>query len=310
MGDSYNIRLYSGFSPSQNFYNFGDALGFNLITKLSNHTVELVPFWKANVLGPGSILFDGGTLFLSPASYSISGLVRAVRERLRKIIYPSVKIWGAGFIRPPERMDGDFSKRFEVCAVRGRRTLEFLERMNIVEDNTTVALGDPGLLYPMLLEEMPAKEFEIGVVPHYVDKVAGRNLHEKLLAVGIKSVLIDVNGKDSVGVLSKIASCQTILSSSLHGCIVSDAMGIPNRLIQLSMISAKPSPSFLDYAFKFIDYYSAYGITEIKPMQINEFYEYTKDIVKRISETYIIDAEKVASIKRSLLASFPFGECD
>lgn len=306
MKGNRSIRLYSGFNPAQRFYNFGDALGVDLLARLSGRKVDPSPFWSADVLGPGSILFAGDSLFLTKDLRSISGFVRAIRERIRKIVSPHLKIWGAGFIRPPDRLEGTPSKDFDFCAVRGRLTLDILEKAHLVKKPSSVALGDPGLLYPILLDEMPEKKFAIGIVPHYVDKVAGRNIHEKLLSTGVASTLIDVNGEDSIAVLRQIASCQTILSSSLHGCIVSDAMGIPNRQIQLSMISAKPSPEYLDYAFKFLDYYSVYGITSINPMQINEFYDDPGGLPNRIRDGYGIVAAKVEEVRQNLLSSFPY----
>lgn len=299
------IRLYSGANPAQNFYNFGDALGSALIAKLSGREVELSPFWKADIAGPGSILFAGDALFLADEWHSLPGIFRIIRDLTRRIAYPSIKVWGSGFIRPPNRYVGVFSKSLEVCAVRGRLTLDILKKMRIVKDSQPVVLGDPGLLYPILLDEMPQKKYDIGIVPQYVDKVAGKNMHEKLLSVGVSSRLIDVNLKDSIMVLRQIASCKTILSSSLHGCIVADAMSIPNRLIQLSMLSEKPSPTYLDYAFKFLDYYSIYGLTSISPMQINDFYCDPKGLPVRIMDEYSIDPNKVKMIKRDLTNSFP-----
>ena len=57
-----------------------------------------------------------------------------------------------------------------------------------------------------------------------------------------------------IKVLKAIQECHLIVSSSMHGLIVSDAFGVPNRRIAISrgMIS--------DY--KFGDYYSAFGIAE------------------------------------------------
>lgn len=123
-----------------------------------------------------------------------------------------------------------------------------------IECKGNPALGDPGLL-ARLFAKPAEKRFALGVVPHYADKA-----DPKLAS----AVSIDIQG-DIETVIQSIAECEQILSSSLHGLIIADSLGVPNQWLKLS--------DKLDGAdFKFRDYYSVYGIepqavTEIAPVK-------------------------------------------
>lgn len=120
-------------------------------------------------------------------------------------------VWGSGFIKPPEGLP---SRRLNIAAVRGRLTAQALELP------ATVALGDPGLLASRFWRR-PAVRHKVGVVPHYVDK----------RTFPWADVTIDVT-KPVDDVVAEIASCATIVSSSLHGIIVAQAYGIPVMRLQ------------------------------------------------------------------------------
>lgn len=63
---------------------------------------------------------------------------------------------------------------------------------------------------------------------------------------------------DAEALIASAARCQRIVSSSLHGLILADALGIPNMW--------DPYPGALGEGFKFRDYASAYG-ERIEPYQ-------------------------------------------
>jgi pyruvyltransferase len=73
-------------------------------------------------------------------------------------------------------------------------------------------------------------------------------------------IVIDVQ-QQPLEVFTKIDSCRYILSSSLHGLIVADSLGIPNAWLD--------APDLIGGRFKFDDYYSALD-TEIGiPITLN-----------------------------------------
>ena len=84
-------------------------------------------------------------------------------------------------------------------------------------------------------------------------------------------------------ILEEIASCEYVLSSSLHGLIVSDSFGIPNQRLVVS-------EKLVGDGYKFNDYYSAFGVkgsiyklADAGKLEVNEIidkYEITKDAVE------------------------------
>jgi glycosyltransferase involved in cell wall biosynthesis len=105
-------------------------------------------------------------------------------------------------------------------------------------------LGDPGLLVAELLAERPEPTHELGIVPHLSD-------NEMVLRYP-DAHFIDV-GDEPLAVTRAIASCKRIVSSSLHGLVAADALGIERRW-ELSPGTRSGG------AFKFRDYGTALGI--------------------------------------------------
>ncbi len=58
-------------------------------------------------------------------------------------------------------------------------------------------------------------------------------------------------------VVRDIASCKEVFSSSLHGLVAADSLGIPNRWVELET----PHADVAANRFKFEDYYSAFGVS-------------------------------------------------
>lgn len=149
---------------------------------------------------------------------------------------PGDRVWGTGFIRPDERCD----PAIRVSAVRGPLTRQRLLELGADCPET---YGDPGLLLPRLRDVPRPTREGIGIIPHYVDKAA---VGELARDPGLR--IIDIMaGVDRV--LDQIARCEILLSSSLHGCVIGDALGIPTAWVRISDRVAGG-------AFKFEDYYA------------------------------------------------------
>lgn len=138
-----------------------------------------------------------------------------------------------------------------IVAVRGRLTQE---RLGL--GSKRIKLGDPGLLAATLLKKREEKMFVLGVIPHYVDK-ANAAFANLLHSNKKKCKIIDVETKDSMDVIRQIDQCESIISSSLHGLIVADSLGIPNSWMY--------SPGLTGGRFKFDDYYSSLGVPNQDP---------------------------------------------
>lgn len=150
-------------------------------------------------------------------------------------------LWGAGFMREEDDLITD--QDFAVAAMRGTRSRERLE-----SGRAGVTVGDPGLLSDALLGRTPPKRYLLGVLPHFLDAEVAE-LDWLRAQAGV--TVIDATA-DPRQVVAEIAQCETLLSSSLHGLIVADSLGVPNGHLKLS------ANQFIGGMYKFRDYYSVF----------------------------------------------------
>lgn len=235
--------------------NFGD-----LITRDLLKYYGFIPIWfnerRADLISTGSLIEH-----LSP---SYSGT-----------------ILGTGAI------DSNTKTRFLNANIIGLRGKYTKKNLGVVE---SIVLGDPGLLADKLIEkERSIKKNELGIIPHYSD--ANNSAIQKLkLKYGADIAVIDVR-QQPTEVLKEMDACKHIISSSLHGLICADALGIPNRWIKLSEL--------LGNDFKFNDYYSVFDITpEFKLLNGSESLEELIFMTKSIPE------EKLTKVKNDLETQF------
>lgn len=152
-------------------------------------------------------------------------------------------IWGAGLMNenPPKIV-----KPQNICAVRGPKTREILLKNGI---ECPAIYGDPALLLPLFYQPSKEKKYKIGIIPHYVDIsfipphiLHNPNVH--LIKVKEYSNWLDF--------IKEINSCEYVISSSLHGLIVSEAYNIPNRWIEIQNKNKRSH-------FKYDDFYASIG---------------------------------------------------
>ena len=103
------------------------------------------------------------------------------------------------------------------------------------------------------------KRFAVGVIPHYIDQPL---FHGKLID-DPKIKIIDITQKFSSNkiydFIDEVLSCEVIVSSSLHGIIISEAYRIPSLWMKFS-------ENLFGGEFKFSDYYLSTGRSNIKPL--------------------------------------------
>lgn len=159
-------------------------------------------------------------------------------------------ILGSGFI------DADSHGRFpraRILALRGVHTRE-----RIQGHGNSIPLGDPGLYAVRLMGARRAPTCVLGIIPHHsnLDAPAFCAIADREFA----EVRIISPVAQPANVVAQIQACDMILSSSLHGLIIADALGIP------SVWSAEVG--LLGGTFKFHDYASAVGRANWSPVVI------------------------------------------
>ena len=151
---------------------------------------------------------------------------------------PMSIVCGSGLLQPPR---GQIRPQPTLVAVRGERSLAaFAPRGDVF-------LGDPVVLVDAWVARGEIRH-RFGLVPHVRSVPRWRQLNTRGLH------LIDP-GLPPWQVIDEIAACETVLSQSLHGLIVADALGVPNVWIA-------PSSDMVGDRFKFDDYFSTLDIAK------------------------------------------------
>lgn len=103
--------------------------------------------------------------------------------------------------------------------------------------------GDCALLLPDFYKPKLKKTYKLGIIPHYVDFNKVKNLYGNNPNI----LIINVKEKNIEKTVNEILSCEKIVSSSLHGLIISDAYNIPNKWIRFSNNINGDNIKFHDY---------------------------------------------------------------
>lgn len=195
--------------------NWGDIFSENIFSRLYNIQLLKVPPTEAQLFCTGSILTS------LPSGYS-------------------GHILGTGAWDWKDNTSVRDIRTANTWLLRGKLT------RNCYLTNKEPLLGDPGIL-AYLFAKPCEKQYELGVIPHYVDKFNPEVLKWKQQGAHI----IDIQSGFQ-NVIDEANKCKKIVSSSLHGLILCDSLGIPNRWVGWDR-------RVLSRGFKFNDYYSVYN---------------------------------------------------
>jgi len=194
-----------------------------------------------------------------------------------------IHIWGSGLIESVKPFD---SPHF-IHAVRGWQTAACLRNQR------SIVVGDPGLLCGILVPSDIArhKKWRIGLIPHYVDQ-SHPLIRQFACNQGVK--IIDVFA-DTLAFIRDVAACEVVLSSSLHGLITADALSVPNAWMRLS-------DKVWGEDFKYHDYYSIYGVDNVRPFPFDASTEVSD--VLRLADDY--QRPGLEDLQQALTRAFPF----
>ena len=165
-------------------------------------------------------------------------------------------LWGTGMMDRSKKPDISQAK---VVALRGQ-----FSKAHCHSDCSI--LGDPGLLANVLVKESIPVNHDVGFIAHWNDK-------ETEVADAYKIKVTN----DVTTVIKDAMSCKAIISTSLHGLILADALGLPRMWLYTD---ANPGEGF-----KFYDYQSVFSI----PLKMNVWQKMPR--------------KEVAAIKKDLLSA-------
>lgn len=168
-------------------------------------------------------------------------------------------VWGSGNIADkPIKLPS-----CKILALRGK----------LSEKNTGVdckVFGDPALLLPLIYNPRNIqKEHKLGIIEHYVDKGLYQNDGYRISVWQKWQNFVD-----------EVIKCEKIVSSSLHGCIIAEAYGIPVEWVVLSdRVAGK--------GFKFRDHLSATNRTNFsESLDLKELKEIQNQLIKVLKDEY------------------------
>jgi len=220
--------------------NWGDALNPILIKKLSGHSPILVNE-NPDYLCIGSVL---------------------------QWATKNTTVWGTGFIAEDRRIPA----QVDIRAVRGPLTRKIILEQGF---KCPEVYGDPALLYTRFYTPKTKKKYRYGIIPHYIDKKSPwLNQFRNNPNVKIIDIVTPAEESHINRFVDDVNECEIILSSSLHGIILGDALGIPSYWIELSN-------KVIGKGFKFADYFASVNRPIVPPIIPNQL-----DRIKDISSAF------------------------
>lgn len=185
-------------------------------------STKAIKVWWVNTPGPGNfgdvitpIILD---YYNIPYEYTSDFEVISTGSIAKKAKDSSV-VLGSGIMNSTDRLNPDADWRF----VRGPLTRE---NVLLGGGKCDEIYGDPALLLPLLCQESK-KEYDIGLIPHYVDYACVKEKYPNHKVINLLS-------SNPLDVAKEITKCRSVISSSLHGIICAHAYGIPAAWIKFS----------------------------------------------------------------------------
>jgi Polysaccharide pyruvyl transferase len=206
-------------------------------------------------------------------------------------------VWGSGLARANETIAT--GTRFH--AVRGPLTRAIILAGG---GQCPEVYGDPALLLPYVYTPVPLRSgerepaHELGLILHHNHAVDDLSIGR-----GVKVIPIQRIGYDGIeAFLNELASCRTIMSTSLHGLIAAHAYGIPTSWATLVGPNSKAVPGD---GMKFLDYYQSVGLDGVtEPLQLRQGHAVDDSLAGQCTE--LPSFNKLEGLRADLLSTAPF----
>ena len=145
-----------------------------------------------------------------------------------------------------------FQKPLKILSVRGPKTRNKLMSMGVDCPET---YGDPLLVSPLIYDKEMKIEYDIGIIPHYVDKKTEHFLLLKdRLSKKYKVNYINImSGSSPEHFVNELKKCEYIISSTLHGVMLGLAYG-------KKTIFTEFSNRVVGKKFKFYDFFESINV--------------------------------------------------
>lgn len=248
--------------------NYGDLIGKYLVEKISNKKI----IWSH----PGKRNFWN---FHQTIFFTVGSILAQVNGKC--------VVWGSGIISKEFKIN-----KAQFLAVRGPQTRKLLIEQG---HQLPEIYGDPALLMPKFYNPEREIKYSLGIVPHYVD-------YEKVCKQyhNVKDVLIiNLMTNNIEEVTNCILACEKIISSSLHGIIVSHAYQIPAVWVEFS------NKIFGD-GIKYQDYFESVKLEMYRPLFLeNPITNDQLKIIFSLNKTFPKE-EKIFQIQKQLMEVCPF----
>ena len=201
--------------------NFGDVLSQRIVAEVTGRRVR----WER------------------PESASVTA-IGSVIEHLATVDSRGV-VWGSG-LRGGSSASRSWAARrpSRFLAVRGAHTRDALG----LDAGTT--LGDPGLLVRALYRRSPRRSGVV-VLPHFL-AFNSPDARKQLAVARSRGMRVLVPSAGYESICEEVSRADLVLTSSLHGMVVADALDCPVQLVSFGPTAEPP--------FKFADYQTVYGL--------------------------------------------------
>ncbi|WP_417558885.1 polysaccharide pyruvyl transferase family protein, partial [Mesoflavibacter zeaxanthinifaciens] len=229
--------------------------------------------------------------FINYFSYRYLGFGKVVLSIGSILVFQEdrrVVVWGSGILSKTLKFGNA-----KFLAVRGFRTIDKLKELNY---NIPEVVGDPALLLPLVYQPKAKEKYKLGVIPHYIHYEELKMLNSE----NIKIINLLQNVED---VINDINACEYIISTSLHGVIVSHAYGIPSLWIEFDSANKLSGDNI-----KFEDYFSSVCLEPYKPFKLDLSNFNLEDIIQLFkSNNQILPSHsRIFQIQNDLINVAPF----